>query len=182
MRIPLIQSLVLFCSLAFLSLVSFIDSVDAYEDPAEIVERHKGDLHWLRNHYLDSYFEGREITQAAGFEYLKHYPSSITDNLNKLHRFGTPRWNSDDNLIVTLDDLNREATGLLEAPFHPNFAEYQLMNIRNRHYETFKGVVDWINKHFEAVKSLEGIERANVLRERFTKIRDLALISTYLRL
>lgn len=94
MRIPLIQSLALFGLLAFLSLVSFIDSVDAHEDPAEIVERHQGDLRWLREHYLVKYFEGKEITQPAGFEYLKHYPSSITDTFNKLHRFGTPRWNS----------------------------------------------------------------------------------------
>ena len=67
--------------------------VNAHEDPAEAEKRQRlSNLLWFRSQYRGSYLFRNLYPNPLRPELLRHYPEPIVSVTNKLHLFGTSRW------------------------------------------------------------------------------------------
>lgn len=77
-----------------------------------------------------------------------------------------------------LNRLDGSTKALLLNSLHPNLIESQPETLRNKHYDTFRGIVEWLHENFDEIARLEGAPQTELRLRRYKAIRDLAGVGT----
>lgn len=78
-------------------------------------------------------------------------------------------------MISKLAALESGAKSLLVGAFHPNLVASQPKAVRDQHHETFKQLVDWMNRYLDDIANFDGRAAAEEWLARYKRIRDLAV-------